>query len=251
MTFVHPGDSHRHSLETLNRLYEYDDFMSSIKTVLDLGCGTGDDLAWWATRTTRDEESKPLNIRCTGVDLCAESSLTKRYNNVFYQANDFETVLPLSPGATDVLWCHDSFQYAQSPVETLSRWWQLGSPGAMLYIAVPVTQRIHRNQLDYYLPTGCYYHYTMVNLIYMLATAGWDCQSGFFKQAPLDPWIHAVVYKSNHTPLNPKTTSWHTLSELNLLPESAARSVFSHNYLRQQDLVVPWLDHSLLSMAIQ
>ena len=85
----------------------------------------------------------------------------------------------------------------------------------------------------------------------MLATAGWDCQSGFFKQAPLDPWIHAVVYKSNHTPLNPKTTSWHTLSELNLLPESAARSVFSHNYLRQQDLVVPWLDHSLLSMAIQ
>ena len=250
MTFIHPGDSHRHSLETLNQLYEYDDFMASIKSVLDLGCGTGDDLAWWATRTTRGDEAEPLNIRCTGVDLANELSLTKRHNNVFYQSSDFETVLPLLPQGFDVLWCHDSFQYAQSPVTTLSRWWNLASPGAMLYLAVPMTQRIHRNQLDYYLPAGCYYHYTMVNLIYMLATAGWDCCSGFFKQKPNDSWIHAAVYKSGHEPLDPKTTSWHTLSELKLLPESATRSVFKHNYLRQQDLVVPWIDHSLISMAI-
>lgn len=250
MTFIHPDDSHKHSLQTLNQLYEYDDFMASIKTVLDLGCGTGADLEWWATRTTRDEVPIPLNIRCTGVDLAPDLPLTKRYNNVFYQSGDFETALPLANNGSDVLWCHDSFQYAQSPLATLSRWWKLASPGAMLYLGVPVTQRIHRNQIDYYLPSGCYYHYTMVSLIYMLATAGWDCRSGFFKQLPTDPWIHAVVYKSDHAPLDPKTTTWHTLSELKLLPESAERSVFAHNYLRQQDLLVPWLDHSLLSMAI-
>ena len=150
-----------------------------------------------------------------------------------------------------MLWCHDAFQYAKDPVKTLSNWWHLASPGAMLYLAVPVTQRIHRGQLDYYLPSGSYYHYTMVNLIYMLATAGWDCRGGFFRQAPLDPWIHAVVYKSAHEPQDPKTATWHRLSELKLLPESADRSVFAHNYLRQQDLVVPWLDHSLMSMALK
>jgi ubiquinone/menaquinone biosynthesis C-methylase UbiE len=223
--------------------------MFSIKTVLDLGCGSGDDLAWWATRTTRDDTPKPLNIRCTGVDLKDQLPLTKKYNNVFFKSGDFETELALTPESYDVLWCHDSFQYAQSPVATLGRWWHLGSPGSMLYLAVPVTQRISRNQLDYYLPSGCYYHYTMVNLIYMLATAGWDCRSGFFKQTPTEPWIHAVVYKSSHKPLDPKTATWHQLSELNLLPDSASRSIYAHNYLRQQDLIVPWLDQSLLSMA--
>ena len=249
--FIHPGDSHRHSLKTLNRLYEYDDFMASIKTVLDLGCGSGNDLEWWATRTTRDEVPQPLNIQCTGVDLAPKLSLTKRHDNVFYQSGDFEDTIPASSEGFDVLWCHDSFQYAHAPVKTLSNWWHLASPGAMLYLAVPVTQRVHRSQLDYHLPSGCYYHHTMVSLIYQLATAGWDCGSGFFRQAPTDPWIHAVVYKSTHEPQDTKTTTWHTLSELGLLPESAMKSIHAHNYLRQQDLVVPWVDHSLMSMAVK
>ena len=42
--FTKAGDSHKHSLETLNALYQYDDFMSSIGTLVDLGCGNGDDL---------------------------------------------------------------------------------------------------------------------------------------------------------------------------------------------------------------
>jgi hypothetical protein len=91
----------------------------------------------------------------------------------------------------------------------------------------------------------------MVSLIYQLATSGWDCGSGFFKQAPTDPWIHAVVYKSTQTPNNPKTATWHALSELGLLPKSAMKSIFAHNYLRQQDLVIPWIDHSLMSMSIK
>jgi SAM-dependent methyltransferase len=251
MTFIHPGDSHRHSLGTLDRLYEYDDFMASIKTVLDLGCGTGDDLEWWATRTTRDEVPQPLNIRCTGVDLAPDLTLTKKYNTVFYQSGNFEGTLLAPPGGFDVLWCHDSFQYAHTPVKTLTNWWHLASPGAMLYLAVPITQRVHRNQLDYHLPSGCYYHHTMVSLIYQLATAGWDCASGFFQQAPTDTWIHAVVYKSTHAPQDPTITTWHSLSALGLLPKSAMKSIHAHNYLRQQDLVVPWLDHSLMSMALK
>jgi len=251
MTITRPEYSHNHSLQTLNQLYQYDDFMESIRTVLDLGCGAGQDLAWWATRTTRDESPQPLNIRCTGIDLAPQLALTERHNNVFYQSGDFENVIVPPPSGFDVLWCHDAFQYALTPVATLSQWWHVASPGAMLYLAVPTTQRVHRNQLDYYLPSGCYYHHTMVSLIYMLATAGWDCATGFFKQAINDPWIHVLVYKSATEPMNPKTTTWHRLSELQLLPRSAAKSIQAHNYLRQQDLVIPWVDHSLMSMAVK
>ena len=251
MTFAHPGDSHNHSLEVLNRLYEYDDFMASISSMVDLGCGNGDDLVWWATRTTREEVPQPLNIRCVGVDVMENLPAAHKHPNTTYQRNSFEEPLHSPENGFDVLWCHDAFQYAQNPVQTLSRWWHIASSGAMLCLTVPITQRIHRSQLDYYLPAGCYYHHSMVSLIYMLATAGWDCRSGFFRQTPMDPWLHAVVYKSAHEPQETKTATWHALSELNLLPESAERSVFAHNYLRQQDLVVPWLDHSLMSMAIK
>ena len=66
--FSSPELGHQHSLETLNGLYEYDDFMQSITNVVDMGCGAGYDLEWWATRTTRDESARPLNIKCLGVE---------------------------------------------------------------------------------------------------------------------------------------------------------------------------------------
>ena len=68
---------------------------------------------------------------------------------------------------------------------------------------------------------------------------------------PNDPWIHAAVYKSQHAPLDPKTADWHQLAEMGLLPDSAAHSVYTHNQLRQQDLVLPWLDKSLNVMGKQ
>jgi hypothetical protein len=79
----------------------------------------------------------------------------------------------------------------------------------------------------------------------MLAVSGWDCKSGFFKKNQQDAWLHAVVYKSQHAPMNPKITDWHHLSQLKLLPESAEKSVYAHGELDQRDLIVPWLDQSL------
>ena len=119
----------------------------------------------------------------------------------------------------------------------------------MLALAVPISQRIHHRQLAYELPSGCYHHYSMVSLMYMLATAGWDCGAGFFKQTATEPWIQAVVYRSQHPPIDPRQATWHHLVELNLLPKSAAASIYAHSALRQQDLIVPWIDHSLTSMA--
>ena len=68
--FSSAQESHDHSLETLNHLYNYDDFMLSIDSLCDIGCGiNGLDLEWWASRTTRDDENpEPLNIKCTGID---------------------------------------------------------------------------------------------------------------------------------------------------------------------------------------
>ena len=78
ITFATPEQSHAHSLQTLNALYEYDDYMESVGTLVDLGCGAGLDLAWWASATTRDEYPRPLNIECVGVDQIESLPIAKK-----------------------------------------------------------------------------------------------------------------------------------------------------------------------------
>lgn len=239
----------RPSLSVLNALYEYDDFMSSIKTLVDLGCGDGRDVEWWATRTTRDESPIPLNIRCVGVDLQDKLGKIKKLPNVTYQKINFEeTIHTPSNNLFDVLWCFDAFQYCIDPIGSLKKWRTIANPGAMLIISVPDTMTIKHRQLAFAQPEGCYYHHTMVSLIHMLAVTGWDCRAGFFQKQPSNPWTHAIVYKSEHNAMDPRTTSWHQLSEMKLLPESADRSVYANGYLKQEDLVIPWIDHSLTAM---
>jgi SAM-dependent methyltransferase len=245
MFFRNPEESHVHSLETLNCLYEYDDFMSSIDTLIDLGCGSGLDIEWWATRTTRDDTAQPLNINCTGLDLLPELAIARRYSNVTYQCNNFEKeIFTQKKKKYDVLWCHDSFQYAVNPLDTLKLWWEIAAPGAMLTLILPQTTNIEHRKLSFTQPNGCYYHYTIVNLIHMLSVSGWDCSTGFFKKSPTDPWLHAVVYRSEQGPLDLKT-SWYQLAELGILPATATASIQRHGYVAQDELVLPWLDHNL------
>ena len=244
--FRNAEESHQHSLEILNMLQEYDEFMESIGTLVDLGCGGGLDTEWWATRTTRAERPQPLNIQCTGVDQLDQTFGPGRNKNVTYQCMDFETPIALpSSRPFDVLWCHDAFQYAINPIGTLAQWYDIASEGAMLVLSIPETQKIHHKKLLFTQSTGCYYHYSIVSLMHMLALTGWDCRAGFFKKNPTDSWINAIVYKSAHRPMDPKTTSWYQLSEMKLLPDSADASILAHGEVQQQDLILPWLDHSL------
>lgn len=250
--FRNAQESHAHSLETLNLMYEYDDFMESIDTLVDLGCGEGLDLEWWATRTTRDDDATPLNIDCIGVDFSKSLSVASKYLNVTYQSTDFEKqIYPKKNKLFDVLWCHDAFQYAINPIGTLSQWWNIASDGAMLILILPQTTNIYGRKQVYSQPAGCYYHHTLVSLIHMLAVSGWDCRSGFFKKLPNDPWLYAIAYKSRHRPLDPRSTNWYNLSELKLLPESADECIKRYGELQQHHLIVPWLDKSLSHLGNQ
>jgi SAM-dependent methyltransferase len=237
--------SHAHSLKTLETFYEFDDFMSSISTLLDLGCGHGLDMQWWATRTTRDLASpRPLNIRCTGVDRM--DFCPTKHTNIIYRQRDFETDMDLPHKRYDVLWCHDAFQYVRDPYHTLLRWRDRTAKEGMLVLIVPQTTNFQRNHQQFELQSGCFYHWTLVNLMHILAVTGWDCRAGFWRKTPDDAWIHAVVYKSSQDPLPPGST-WYDIAASGLLPQSAEAGINRVGFLRQQDLVLPWLDKSLIT----
>jgi len=245
ISFTSIDASHNHSLDTLSVLGQYMDFMLSIDTMCDVGCGTGKDIEWWATRTILDDNdnSIPLDIKCTGIDTAPALTVAQRYPNIIYERRDFENE-PVIKEKFDVLWCHDAFQYAINPFKTLSHFYDMLTPGGMLAIIVPQTTNIVYHQQEFNQVDGQYFNYTLVSLIHMLAVSGFDCKTGFFKKNIEDPWLHAVVYKSDISPMDPKTTRWIHLMEKELLPRSADNSIVKCGCVRQRDLVLPWLNKS-------
>lgn len=248
-SFQNSRHSHEHSLETLNLLYEYDDFMESIGRLADLGCGSkGKDLEWWATRTTRDETQTPLGIRCVGMDIC--DGLEYKHKNVAFQKCNIESINEPTK-KFDLLWCHDTFQYLLNPYKALANWKSIANQDAMLILMIPQNTNVEYHRQNFDFPLGHFYNYTLSSLIYMLAVNGWDCNGGFFKKDPGNKWISAIVYNSEIQPMDPMETDWYDLLETGLLPETAVQSITKYGYVCQTELILPWLDKSLSWMAQQ
>jgi SAM-dependent methyltransferase len=239
--FANEQASHEHSLRTLGLLANFNDFMDSISTICDMGCGIGNDLAWWATRTYLDDNDveRPYNYRCIGVDTDTSRSQHNISNMEIFNG-DFETYKLDAPA--DVLWSHDSFRYAINPLATLKHWRNQMTDNGMLVMIVPQTINIAYNKLSVRSLPLNYYHYTITNLLYMLAVNGFDCNAGHFVKYPNDPWVHCVAYRSDIEPMDPKTTSWYTLADKKLLPDTAIACIDRYGYLKQEELQTHWLD---------
>lgn len=232
----------RHSLKILNQLREYDSFLDSLKTIADMGCGTGEDINWWATLETRDDPPKPYNYTCFAVDS-DDSKLSQIPNlpNIIKRNKDFETANLFSK-KIDLMWSHDSLQYSLNPLETLKQWNESMNVNGMLIISVPQHTGVEYNRFYSRSHSGCYYHFTPVNLIYMLAVNGFDCRDAYMLKQFNDPWLQIAVYKSDTKPMSPSTTTWQDLVATGLLNPTVVESITKYGYLRQEDIVYPWLD---------
>ena len=247
-SFGSPHEKHEHSFKNvLSYMYEYDDFMDSVGRVIDLGCDVeATDMLWWANATTRDETQTPLGIKCVGVNTFEK--LNVKHSSISYQNHDIESLNRVKK-TFDIVWCYDQLQYLLNPYQALSNWWHIAEKDAMLVIAVPQTVNTEYHIQEYNLSLGHKYHYTMPQLIYMLAVSGWDCRSGFFKKTPGDPWLYAIVYKSDVEPMDPKETNIYKLVEqTELLPQCAVDGIHKYGKLRQRDLILPWLDKNIMIM---
>lgn len=242
--FKNAYESHQHSLKTLEVLYGYDSFLDSLEVVADFGCGHGLDTNWWATLETRDDPPEPRNYTVCAVDinLSKFSKETAELKNVHRFEYDFDDGTEILPRPVDLIWCHDSFQYVINPLTTLKCWNQQMNVNGMLLLVLPQATHYAYNRLQTNSHHWQYFNHNLVNLIYMLAVNGFDCNDAYFYKEQNDPWIHAAVYKSNIAPMNPKTTTWHHLAELNLVNDSIQDCLNRYGYVRQEEIVTAWLD---------
>lgn len=233
--------STRHSQHILDCLREYDSFLDSLRTIAVMGCGTGEDVTWWATLETRDDPPEPYNYKVFAVDLDkSKLSAVPDLENVYKFNRDFNT--RCLPSQVDLMYAHDCLQYSHAPLATLQAWNQMMNVNAMLVLAVPQHSGVEYNKYYSRTYSGCYYHYTPTNLIYMLAVNGFDCRDAYLLKRYGDPWINLAVYKSDIAPMDPATTSWVDLVDTGLLHPSVVNSINQYGYLRQEDIVMPWLD---------
>ena len=243
-----PEQSHQQSLSTLELLYQHDDLMDSIKSVADVGCGTGLDIKWWAENHTRDDEPIHRNIKCYAVDT-APAINYKKPKNLHIIEKDFTTE-PFLPTKVDLIWSHDSLGYVLNPYETLGVWNRQMKAGGMIAVILPQMHNIEYKRVSCNMFPGHFYNFNIINLVYMLACAGFDCKDGLFYKAENDPWLHTIAYKSKHKPMNPLTTSWHDLVSKKLLPDSFDESIERYNTVRNQPhLVLRWVNGSKFDLA--
>jgi hypothetical protein len=224
--------------------------MESISNMVHIGCqDEAFDLQWWANAVVNDDTNTPLDIKCIGVNQIP--GINVKHKNISFQRQEIQE-FKKNKKLFDVLWCYDILQFLINPYQALENWWHVAQKDAMLVIAVPQTTNVEFNSLEYNAKMNQKHHFTMPMLLYMLAVNGWDCASGFFKKGINDPWIYAIVYKSDISPMNPADTNLYTLIEdTNLLPESAIKSITKYGMLRQKDLFLPWLDKSNMLMEQQ
>jgi SAM-dependent methyltransferase len=239
--FRNPYQSHEHSLTILNQIYEYDSFLDNLSTIADMGCGEGHDSAWWAELMTRDEPTEPRNYTVYAVDRDTsrfDPDILKQNSNIHLVEADVSTVQ--LPKKVDFIWAHNIFHTLPDPVKTLATWKSLLNNNGMMLLALPQTTYIQRNQLriaNY----NQFYNYNILNLIYLLAINGFDCNDAYFYREDDSPWLYAGVYANDMQPL-PIGTSWYELAERKLINKNLIDGIERKGYADISDVVVQWFD---------
>lgn len=242
--FKNSQESFTHTQFIRDLLYEYDTFLDSLQVVADFGCDDGSNVEWWANLQTRDDPPEPRNYLCYAVTpntkkIRSEVSLLP---NVKVIEANLEQPDRFIPRQIDLVWCHDNFQFVTNPLITLRQWNEMMSVNGMLILTVPQAVHYQYNRLNNISHDGWYYNHNVINLMYMLAVNGFDCKDAYFYKKENDMWLYTATYKSDIPPMNPQTTTWHDLIELNLVNESVANCINTYGYVRQEEIVTTWLD---------
>ena len=210
-----------------------------------MGSGNSEDVEWWATLMNNDEPPEPYNFACHAVDIDGgKLGQLPNLKNIHRYNTNFDTEY-LFPVPVDFIYAHDCLQYSTNPLHTLKMWNGFMNTNGMLLLSVPQHTGIEYSRQYSRGYSGCYFHYTPITLIYMLAVNGFDCNDAYLLKRFQDPWINMAVYKSDVPPMDPATTSWYDLIDKKLLHPSIVDSINANGFLKQEEIVMPWLDREL------
>ena len=240
-----------HARKFLEQIYQHPELVMSISSVLDIECGNGADTEWWATRMNYDEKNpKPLEINVTSCSRISEmNKQVKDLERVNYIQTQKEFWKTLDIQKYDVVWCHSVLHKFTNFYEVLLNINSLQDEDGMLCVTVPKIHNIFYNDPDYRLYPDCHTDINIVNLIYGLSLAGYDCRDAYFMQEKNSNLINAVVYKSSDLTYNLDEVTPYDLMEMDRLPASMVTQLNKFGYISNKNLFLSWLDGTLVDYS--
>ncbi len=240
-----------HSLRILNEIETHRDLMESIGTVLDVESGIGLDSEWWATRTDLDEEDpKPLDIKVSAISYTDEmKEEVKKLPNVTYNQTQWKFWNDLSSRKFDVIWGHCFLHRYHDHYEALREMNKLQDKDGMLCITVPKVSNFFYNEPDTRVYPKVYTDINIVNLIYGLALAGYDCRDAYFLQERNSNLLNFVGYKDSDDTYEPNEVTVYDLLEMDRLPTSMIQQMDKFGYISNKNLLLSWMDGTLVDYS--
>tara|TARA_B100000809_G_C15066610_1_gene504409 strand:- start:142 stop:909 length:768 start_codon:yes stop_codon:yes gene_type:complete len=240
-----------HARKFLEQIYQHPELVMSISSVLDIECGNGADTEWWATLMNYDEKNpKPLEINVTSCSRISEmNKQVKDLERVNYIQTQKEFWKTLDIQKYDVVWCHSVLHKFTNFYEVLLNINSLQDEDGMLCVTVPKIHNIFYNDPDYRLYPDCHTDINIVNLIYGLSLAGYDCRDAYFMQEKNSNLINAVVYKSSDLTYNLDEVTPYDLMEMDRLPASMVTQLNKFGYISNKNLFLSWLDGTLVDYS--
>ena len=240
-----------HARKFLEQIYQHPELVMSISSVLDIECGNGADTEWWATRMNYDEKNpKPLEINVTSCSRISEmNKQVKDLERVNYIQTQKEFWKTLDIQKYDVVWCHSVLHKFTNFYEVLLNINSLQDEDGMLCVTVPKIHNIFYNDPDYRLYPDCHTDINIVNLIYGLSLAGYDCRDAYFMQEKNSNLINAVVYKNSDLTYNLDEVTPYDLMEMDRLPASMVTQLNKFGYISNKNLFLSWLDGTLVDYS--
>ena len=241
-----PANSRLHSYGFLELLRQYPTMMESIDNVLDVDCGQGSDSHWWAEVDDGDEDAPvSLDINVTAIDIKNDFKEEYKHERITFINEDIYNYEPKD--TFDVVWAHSVLHEAIDPLGFLHKMNKCTNLGGMLCLTFPTTINTFYGEPDYRVYSQATNSITIVDLIHMLVLSGFNCNEGYFIKQPNSNVINALVYKDSEELYNYGDKTLYEYDEL--LPESCKKQLNRYGYLTNKNLLLYWIDGTLIDYS--
>jgi SAM-dependent methyltransferase len=234
-----PASSNLHASNYLEMVFQFEEMLESIDSVLDVGCADGYSSSYWAEAGILDDEENlvPLNINVTAIDKQNTFDESNQHKNINFIQTDWMSFEPKE--TYDVIWAHNVLHLAQDPLQFLHKMNNLCNEGGMLCLSFPTLVNTFYAEPDYRIYTEAQHQITIISLIHMLVLSGFNCNDGYFLKEPNSNIINALVYKDTDKLYNYNEISLYELNDM--FPQSVQNQLTKFGYITNKNLLLTWL----------